>query len=665
MFLVAMSSIAYKVATFLLVLSAVRSASIQQRQTIYADKDNGTLVPSGWKDGPEFPCRSVQVDLDGAKQHNTTVVSKQLECKTESIADAPGNPSCPTWFFPDPSLNNTCTCGNDIGGAVKCDSSTKEVFILSCYCMTYAESTGPVVGTCFYNSVRREKIEAALYHPLPSNVTELSMCEYFNRAGQLCGKCKENYTTPVYSYDLKCVQCSTSHLGWVKYILAAFLPLTVFFILVLSCRLSATSPKLSAFVFVSQSITLAANVRIILAQLDPYPTAQTLAKVILSLFGIWNLDFFRTLIPHICVNIDTLEALALDYAIAIYPLILLVLTYVLFEVNACNFKAVRFMSIPFQWCAKRFRSQLDVRASIVEAFATFLLLSYVKLLSVSFDLLVPTHVYHVNGSLVGMYLYYDATIEYFGGKHLPFAVLALFVMLVFILFPILLLLLYPMRCFQQCLECCGVRWHALHIFIDAFQGYYKDGTNGTRDFRYFSTALLISRIVLFIIFALCPTSLFYSGALFVLTALVMLIVSMQPYKAQFSMYNTIDPILVLVLALACAIAVLADLTSWNAHKWVMFSIVFAFLAAAVLFFYIPFVTLHWLCTQREFGRRVIMKIRGWIQKDPRRMSVAGLGESLSDRLVNPAEDMTTPAAARIVNNTDSNVINNNNSETAY
>jgi len=31
----------------------------------------------------------------------------------------------------------------------------------------------------------------------------------------------------------------------------------------------------------------------------------------------------------------------------------------------------------------------------MEAFATFLLLSYVKLLSVSFDLLVPTHVYHV------------------------------------------------------------------------------------------------------------------------------------------------------------------------------------------------------------------------------------------------------------------------------
>jgi len=145
--------------------------------------------------------------------------------------------------------------------------------------------------------------------------------------------------------------------------------------------------------------------------------------------------------------------LALDYAIAIYPLILLVTTYALIQFNTFNF-----MCRPFHRCAQHLKNQLDVRTSIVEAFATFLLLSYVKLLSVSFDLLVPTHVYHVNGSLVGTYLYYDATIEYFGDKHLPYAVLALFVMLVFILFPILLLLLYPMHFFQRCLDCCGVRW---------------------------------------------------------------------------------------------------------------------------------------------------------------------------------------------------------------
>jgi len=52
-------------------------------------------------------------------------------------------------------------------------------------------------------------------------------------------------------------------------------------------------------------------------------------------------------------------------------------------------------------------------------------------------------------------------------------------MLVFTPFPILLLLLYPVHFFQQCPDCCRVRWHALPI--DAFQGCYKVGTNGTRE----------------------------------------------------------------------------------------------------------------------------------------------------------------------------------------
>ena len=53
-----------------------------------------------------------------------------------------------------------------------------------------------------------------------------------------------------------------------------------------------------------------------------------------------------------------------------------------------------------------------------------------KFLSVSFDLLVPTRLYEVNstGKLV---LYYDGSKEYFGKEHLPYAILALFVMTFF------------------------------------------------------------------------------------------------------------------------------------------------------------------------------------------------------------------------------------------
>ena len=128
----------------------------------------------------------------------------------------------------------------------------------------------------------------------------------------------------------------------------------------------------------------------VLAELDRFPIPARLARIIFSLYGIWNLDFFRTLMPHICVNINTLQTLALDYGIAFYPLILLVVAYALIQAHTCNLRIISVMCRPFYRCTEHFRSQWDVRTSIVEAFATFLLLSYVKLLSVSFDLLIPT-----------------------------------------------------------------------------------------------------------------------------------------------------------------------------------------------------------------------------------------------------------------------------------
>ena len=258
-----------------------------------------------------------------------------------------------------------------------------------------------------------------------------------------------------------------------------------------------------------------------------------------------------------------------------------------------------------------------------------------KLLSVSSDLLIPTLVFNVNGSSLGVYLYYDATIEYFGDEHLPYGILAVFVMLVFILFPLLLLLLYPMRFFQRCLGCCGVRWHALPIFIDAFQGCYKDGTNGTRDCRYFAAAFFLVRILFFIIFALRPTELFYGAALFVLIPLVMAIVIVQPYKPRFSTYNAVDSVLLLLLALLCVTFVCFAISGLEDHRWQQCFLILSFIVGVLPLFYISFVTLHWMCdSQRPFGRRMI---GGWIAENHRQMVAAGSDESLPDRLLDPEE----------------------------
>ena len=121
----------------------------------------------------------------------------------------------------------------------------------------------------FYSFLHPKLIEQ-LYYLLPSDVTELNkyICGHLDRERQLCGRCKNNIAYQFTLMILNCLQCSTSPFNWVKYILAAFLPLTVFFVLVASCRLSTTPPKLFAFVFFIQSIV---NVHILLAGLDGYP----------------------------------------------------------------------------------------------------------------------------------------------------------------------------------------------------------------------------------------------------------------------------------------------------------------------------------------------------------------------------------------------------------
>ena len=54
-----------------------------------------------------------------------------------------------------------------------------------------------------------------------------------------------------------------------------------------------------------------------------------------------------------------------------------------------------------------------------------------------------------------------------------------------------------MRSFQRCHGyCTRIKRQFLHTFADAFQECYKNGTNGTHDYRYFAGLYLLFQIVL-------------------------------------------------------------------------------------------------------------------------------------------------------------------------
>ena len=326
---------------------------------------------------------------------------------------------------------------------------------------------------------------------------------------------------------------------------------------------------------------------------------------------------------------------------------------------------------PFRRLFIYFGKQWNVKTSIVEVFATFLLLSNVKFLSVSFDLLTPTEVYNINGSSLGLFLYYDASIAYFGKEHLPYAILALVVLLIFVLLPIVFMLLYPMRCFQRCLDHCGVRWHALHIFVDAFQGCYKDGTNGTYDCRYFAALYLITRFTLFVVYAFTVDVLFYAVGQFLLIVFAMLIAIIQPYKAEFAVYNKVDTVLILLLALWYCTVLCVELTSLKDHRYEYSSFLASVVVAVLPLFYITAISLHWMRSRTKIGRNVIRKIRGWVQHQPS-LQLQGTNDedTLPHRLSNPEQyigSLEDPVAAVVADKTEDSCSSDNNSdnETAY
>ena len=641
---------------------------VQGHQIIYVDTENGTFDSSCWEGGLDQPCGSLELADTGAQKCNSTIAVvwrygasyntpttlptiDNGTCRCEpttsrwnesatipkySSVSAPYNASCPPWFEP---FNGTCKCGESIEGVVKCNETLQESAILDCHCMTYSESTGTVVGACFYNCITvKSTLKDVVYRLMPNTVKELNeaMCGHFNRSGQLCGECKANHTLLVYSYDLHCTMCSDDQYSWMKYVAVAFLPLTVFLVLVLCCRISATSPQLYTFVTFSQIFATPVSVRILLVAVNKHRRTSLLIRIILAMYGVWNLDFFRTLIPHqICLKVNTLQALALDYSIAFYPLALIIITYVLIELHAHNFRVIVWIWKPFHRCFARFRKQWDIRSSIIDAFATFLLLSNIKFLDVSFDLLIPTYVFNMNGSVVGTYLYYDASVEYFGTKkHLPYAILAVFVVLIFIILPILLLLLYPMRCFQRCLGRCGVRWHALHIFIDAFQGYYKDGTNGTRDCRYFAAVYLLVRLLLAICFAITRSVVFYGLAILVLISVAILITIIKPYKAEFAVYNAVDSVFILVLAMWYGTAVFYYTAAIKANYLTKASVAVSSLVGTLPLLYFIVIFLRWICSCTKVGQKLVKNVKSQIGRFCRQEHNTRLDESLPDRLIN-------------------------------
>ena len=489
----------------------------------------------------------------------TTMLSSVRICLALVIAavSAAASPfSCPPGFVPQG--NQSCVCADWPNRMVVCDEHLLNASMQIGNCMTYDNETGEVrAGGCLNTIYRNDSHKR--YYPLPTTVSDLNdqVCGPSNSKGLLCGECQDGFAVAAF-WNLFCINCTGASNGWIKYIAAQYIPLTVIFLLVIIFTINIVSGPINSFIFFAQVNSLSAYITYNIYEhynvkdsSYTFPTyirslKRSPGTVAITFYDAWNLKVFpRAYFPFFCLSntLTGFQGIALEYIEAFYPLVLFVLLYVFIKLHNWNFRPVVCCWRPFLKPFIRVRKVVDPNTSVIDVFATFILLSYANMTVVALLFLEPKPLYNGEGQkLSTSVLAYSPSTLFFHDEHLPLASLSIFVLLTFVAIPPIVLLFYQASFFQKLLTQCKMNSQALRTFVEIFHGCYKDGTNGTRDCRYFAGLYFIFRVIAL---ALSTTASINESVLFyVFIALLFALV--RPYKKHI--YNVIDVVMFSLIA---------------------------------------------------------------------------------------------------------------------
>ena len=443
-------------------------------------------------------------------------------------------------------------------GIVKC--TDQDVQLTYGYCATYDEVNNSYITKCPYFELSGHNVTEPGYIRLPDNTSELNdyMCGPMNRKGLLCKDCIDGFGPSVTSLGYKCSNCTDVWYGIPLYLAVEFIPITLFYLIILIFKVHLTSAPMTLYIFYNQLVMFMT----LFLQNKPFKTlvaqneGSPLLKSTLFLFGIWSLDFIRYIVPPFCVSskFQLIHIEILGFISIIYPLILIALTWVCVELHGHNFRVLVLLWRPFHRCFVRLQRGWDTRRDIIDVFSSFFLLSYGKLVC---QVLVFSHCIPFKYIQEGVphsihVLFADTDIPCSSSKHALVVVPSVLVLIVFNILPTLLLVLYPFKLFRQCLFKCKLDSLFLTTFVEKFHGCYRDGLDGGRDMRSFSG------LYFFLIFLIALYQRVYGGtfkisfwlyAALIFSASSALVASVRPYKQKYM--NILDTLLLVHLNVVC------------------------------------------------------------------------------------------------------------------
>ena len=408
--------------------------------------------------------QSTEITFD--QSNDTIIIRKNTSSRTVDSY-------CPSWC-----------------GPLKC---TDEVPMLRFgHCLTFEKGKGISAVRCPYFQLTERNITEFGYILLPPNISKLNhyICGSMNRQGYLCKDCIDGFGPSVTSIGYTCSNCSTVWYGVPLYLLVEFLPITVLYIVIYILPIRLTSAPMTCFILYSQLIV----VELVMERklpIDIISPNHPLLKTSLVLYSLWNMDILRYILPPFCVSrhLQIIHIVLLNYLSILYPIFLIFVTWVLIEIHGRNFKPLVWCCTPFHKLLIQLRKATNVKYDIIDVFATFMLLSYSKMLYQSYAFIKCTTISNCSNKFKTTkehVMIMDVNIKCGSVEHILSLTSVIIPGLILNIIPTLVLVLYPMRIFRKCLTKCKLNGLVLITFVERFHGCYRDGLDGKRDMRSFS-----------------------------------------------------------------------------------------------------------------------------------------------------------------------------------
>ena len=133
-----------------------------------------------------------------------------------------------------------------------------------------------------------------------------------------------------------------------------------------------------------------------------------------------------------------------------YPIVLVIITCILMELHARNCRIIHILWKPFSIILNKTNTIAVTGDAVIQAFASFILLSASTLLYNTVAALKQTHVYQSSDcSLYRAVVFSDPTVTWLSHRHLFYVVVVFVPFVLLFLIPSLLLCLYPHKTLQQ------------------------------------------------------------------------------------------------------------------------------------------------------------------------------------------------------------------------